>query len=247
MQLTVSDWPEGFASVGFDSVLANKGQLGTGLEIRDNIVAHNRGRGLLIKAGGGTVSGNTIVNPAWWGIMVRPAVTPPCHYPALSSHLSIFLRRFTAQWSFSTGSVFQNSMGPAGHARDGVAGGRLGQQSEHQREHSGRQFWRHLCRPHPPQQSRVRPVPEPCQRVHRGQHGGQRQLCAHHGHVLARRPHWQQHHQGLPLPAATVRPGLHVRHASLDQAIALFCADGSIASCAGWSKESKQPGEVASG
>ncbi len=78
MQLTVSDWPEGFASVGFDSVVANKGQLGTGLEIRDNIVAHNRGRGLLIKAGGGTVSGNSIVDPAWWGIMVRH-FTGSCH------------------------------------------------------------------------------------------------------------------------------------------------------------------------
>ena len=87
MQLTVSDWPEGFASVDFDSVLANKGQQGTGLEIRDNVVAHNRGRGLLIKAGGGIVSGNSIVNPAWWGIMVRHprlltfATSLPCVSP----------------------------------------------------------------------------------------------------------------------------------------------------------------------
>ena len=87
MQLTVSDWPAGFASVGFDSVLANEGHLGTGLEIRDNVIAHNRGRGLLIKAGGGVVIGNSIINPAWWGIMVRPSITSLLLLASILPHL----------------------------------------------------------------------------------------------------------------------------------------------------------------
>ena len=69
-QLTVSDWPDSFSRVGFDSFIANREHQGAGLQIINNTISGNRGRGLLIKAGNGTLQGNTIVNPAWWGIMV---------------------------------------------------------------------------------------------------------------------------------------------------------------------------------
>ena len=76
-QLSVSEWPDSFASVGFDSFIANRNHQGAGLQVINNTISGNRGRGLLIKAGNGTLQGNTIVNPAWWGIMVSNSVAGP--------------------------------------------------------------------------------------------------------------------------------------------------------------------------
>ena len=70
VQLTLDSWPDGFANLVFDSMIASPGHVGAGFQLRENIIFNNRGRGMLIKAGDGVIEGNTIVRPTFWPIQV---------------------------------------------------------------------------------------------------------------------------------------------------------------------------------
>ena len=69
-QITLDHWPEGFAALAFDTMIASSGHMGAGFELRDNVIMNNRGRGMLIKAGNGDVEGNTIIRPVFWPVQV---------------------------------------------------------------------------------------------------------------------------------------------------------------------------------
>ena len=68
--MALSAWPESFAGLEFDNLIANAGRVGSGFEVRDNLIMNNRGRGILLKAGNGSVEGNTIFRPTFWPIQV---------------------------------------------------------------------------------------------------------------------------------------------------------------------------------
>ena len=70
MQISLDHWPEGFAGLAFDNMVASSGHTGAGFELRDNVIMNNRGRGMLIKAGNGVVEGNTIIRPTFWPMQV---------------------------------------------------------------------------------------------------------------------------------------------------------------------------------
>ena len=68
--MALGAWPESFAGLEFDNLIANPGHVGSGFEVRDNLIMNNRGRGILLKAANGSVEGNTIVRPTFWPIQV---------------------------------------------------------------------------------------------------------------------------------------------------------------------------------
>ena len=67
---TVDAWPASWAGLQFDCSVTSSSELDSSFAIVNNTVGNNRGRGIELKAGYGTVSRNTILGPKFWGIEV---------------------------------------------------------------------------------------------------------------------------------------------------------------------------------
>ena len=70
LQVALDAWPEGFAGLEYDNLIANPDHVGSGFEVRENLIMNNRGRGILLKAGNGSVEWNTIFRPTFWPLQV---------------------------------------------------------------------------------------------------------------------------------------------------------------------------------
>ena len=66
----VTSWPLGWTRLAFDCLLAPRNELGSSFVVRNNIIANNRGRGILLKASHGTVADNWVHGPKFWGMQV---------------------------------------------------------------------------------------------------------------------------------------------------------------------------------
>ena len=75
--VTVSSVPGG-AQLIFDCLLVDVNYQGNGFQITGNSIGNNRGNGVILKAGNGLITSNSIQSPKFWSIQVMLLWSPPC-------------------------------------------------------------------------------------------------------------------------------------------------------------------------
>ncbi|BDA44754.1 hypothetical protein COCOBI_06-2320 [Coccomyxa sp. Obi] len=68
----VTSWPSGFAGMPFNSFITVPSRNGMNYKVTNNYISNNRGHGVVTRASGGTVSGNTIVGNSYGAIELAP-------------------------------------------------------------------------------------------------------------------------------------------------------------------------------
>ncbi|CAL8472258.1 g11800 [Coccomyxa elongata] len=72
LNITIDCWPPAYDNLTFDSVVTSLDNQGNGFTLINNTVAYNRGRGTLLKANNGVITGNQFIQPKFIAAQITP-------------------------------------------------------------------------------------------------------------------------------------------------------------------------------
>ncbi|BDA47298.1 hypothetical protein COCOBI_10-1440 [Coccomyxa sp. Obi] len=72
LNITIDCWPPAYDNLTFDSVVTSLDNQGNGFTLINNTVAYNRGRGTLLKANNGLITGNQFIQPKFIAAQITP-------------------------------------------------------------------------------------------------------------------------------------------------------------------------------